>query len=1354
MSVSDDSIDFGNATRSSILDTLGDAEKKQIKKKDSKPWWNNDDHDDDDSSGKVPLNPNPKPCSKALDKLKKLEQFHQAKKEVHLNAEGESSDSDSQGSADGILATGRSFLKSQRSSQTIEEVDEEEQRETSPGQPSDNVAVSISRDSLEPEDSVMASGPGPSAVGFGMDTLDEEEEKERFFANLERGASSTIDYSKLNKELDSTGSTVIATLRNNEKPALENEENKEEKEDSLPKMSADYSEDFEEDAGGREDQEIVLRPASSDHCEKEKHDQGSKKIGMLAKVSLLDSQESKHSTGSEKDDGIMKGNEKHLQPTDSEITGALVSYGQSASEIEALQEAYRKINHSLGDTYVEQKPLMSESGKNKSSFLHTLENTRDTTQNVTTESDMPTVEELMKPIGRETRGFELQPVSDIGQRFGRLDELSSKNSLEEQRKFSEEERALNYFSEGQNCKKRHGFPRACGEAVDDGDKRIANEVDNLMQYVSKDKIVPRHSSPIESSGNAIEELPKHNNSPNHAGNIQREISLLQRAEEAHERLSTEHNLVEKLKAELQQKERELQHRDEELRLKHEKEVFELKQENYIIQTKLHSIEEASKKNKWVFGDPADPITEQKLKLIEKEVKEQEILIQGYHQENEKLYRQTKALQAINKQNEELMFKENHRLMTELAFMKEQMTKSNLQQTVGHDGEMSRNQTFTELLVQLRAAQKEEAKLMEEVRRLKQDKQSLEVDLVHMQKERDLAKAQVIHTSGDKTFEMKIMEDQYKQEICGLKKRLQWYAENQDLLDKDTQRLIAASTEIQKLKDQVKEMEDIIRRRHPNSLPALIFAAASATSGEGDASSKSDTVSFLEKRITRLEADLEGKDEEAKKSLRAMEQQYQKIKIKYEQRISELEQLLSSKLMNEHDKPHQYATKAKALQEEITLLKEVYKTNERTLKSEIDTLRKQLAEEQKKTSEEYGKSPQKTEKFVEGTQYSIRTEKLNHELAAKNKEIQELLKTIDRLQKERRTLLSGQTAAEKARESRLKPSKGNIKDNVPIPDTKVVGDIQPFPASLDEKCYQPLAFTGSHISEVLQENEKLKLDMEQLKLEMNQQRLKLQASAAQTECEARRAREEAAEHISALKGEHQKKLERILTHQALEHSSSKVAELTSKISTQEIMIKYLRDQVGELQRTKEALAVVQVREETLQTQMVRQLEELKEAKETRTPELKHFLALDRKIKNIEMRQAQREQELQQQTRHIVDEEKLQEAEKWKRLAQLRTRELEIFRVELDSILNVLRELQKQGVVIPAPSAVGRMGCGGPGLSRKTHRGTTGDCIAWLFWPKSKCYDYLYQEAEALLRNYPVQATISFCEDSDSEEESDS
>ncbi|XP_073529251.1 protein ripply2 [Phyllobates terribilis] len=37
---------------------------------------------------------------------------------------------------------------------------------------------------------------------------------------------------------------------------------------------------------------------------------------------------------------------------------------------------------------------------------------------------------------------------------------------------------------------------------------------------------------------------------------------------------------------------------------------------------------------------------------------------------------------------------------------------------------------------------------------------------------------------------------------------------------------------------------------------------------------------------------------------------------------------------------------------------------------------------------------------------------------------------------------------------------------------------------------------------------------------------------------------------------------------------------------------------------------------------------------------------------------------------------------------------------------------------------------------------------LFWPKSKCYDFLYPEAEELLKNFPVQATISFYRESDS------
>ncbi|KAI5096866.1 protein ripply1 [Silurus meridionalis] len=42
---------------------------------------------------------------------------------------------------------------------------------------------------------------------------------------------------------------------------------------------------------------------------------------------------------------------------------------------------------------------------------------------------------------------------------------------------------------------------------------------------------------------------------------------------------------------------------------------------------------------------------------------------------------------------------------------------------------------------------------------------------------------------------------------------------------------------------------------------------------------------------------------------------------------------------------------------------------------------------------------------------------------------------------------------------------------------------------------------------------------------------------------------------------------------------------------------------------------------------------------------------------------------------------------------------------------------------------------------------------LFWPKSKSYDYLYRDGEALLKNFPVQATICFYDESDSEEDDD-
>lgn len=47
----------------------------------------------------------------------------------------------------------------------------------------------------------------------------------------------------------------------------------------------------------------------------------------------------------------------------------------------------------------------------------------------------------------------------------------------------------------------------------------------------------------------------------------------------------------------------------------------------MLNFQLHSLEEASKKQQW---SSADPVTGEKLGQLEKEMKEQETLIQGYH----------------------------------------------------------------------------------------------------------------------------------------------------------------------------------------------------------------------------------------------------------------------------------------------------------------------------------------------------------------------------------------------------------------------------------------------------------------------------------------------------------------------------------------------------------------------------------------------------------------------------------------------------------------------------------------------------------------------------------------------------
>lgn len=74
-----------------------------------------------------------------------------------------------------------------------------------------SVTSALSIDSLE-ANGMVASEFNPSVLRLGLDILEEQEEKVIFFARLEKGLTSPINYSRLIKELDPNDSIHFKTL--------------------------------------------------------------------------------------------------------------------------------------------------------------------------------------------------------------------------------------------------------------------------------------------------------------------------------------------------------------------------------------------------------------------------------------------------------------------------------------------------------------------------------------------------------------------------------------------------------------------------------------------------------------------------------------------------------------------------------------------------------------------------------------------------------------------------------------------------------------------------------------------------------------------------------------------------------------------------------------------------------------------------------------------------------------------------------------------------------------------------------------------------------------------------------------
>ncbi|RUS78282.1 hypothetical protein EGW08_013946 [Elysia chlorotica] len=792
-----------------------------------------------------------------------------------------------------------------------------------------------------------------------------------------------------------------------------------------------------------------------------------------------------------------------------------------------------------------------------------------------------------------------------------------------------------------------------------------------------------------------------------------DTTILEEVKDLRVQLVTERNTNQRLQEQLQVQEGKFKNELNDLKFKYEEEVFSLKQENFVLVAKLKEFEtETESKTRTDVSSPAEDNGESRVTRLEREIQEQETLLAGYQAENKRLYEEIKGFQKQAKATEGSMFKENQRLSAELNNVRQELEMKNselqnkgvitslaVQQQIaaGNAEAMMGASRVAHVEGELAEAKRVQENQARELRQMQQSQFELErrVDTVLREKE-SLAKLLADSLTPE---QIKEHETRHKEELEKLQKKIRWYAENQELLDKSNGKIRAKDEEIHRLKlkledlkseagrkleenkirnkekaadakkiqdleRQVKEMEQVLRRRHPNSLPAMMLVAAQApdsvlTDGatSGPASGPGRTVTVLENRVRKLEAELESKDEVAQRDLRAMEQKYNHVKLQFEERISDLEQQLS--VYQGHpaevrgQRPHSHAV---ALERELEQVKGRARKQVAEAQAQVDTLTAEL-DKLKKNQDNL----MKNEIRQNESEWRSQVSSLRNEVKDREHDIQILQRTVEKLRSQ-----TGRKGKKK--------NNGGTSDWPSYPEAPVVSNE-----------YRPDTFTKNGSKETLHENQLLKTKVEQLQLELDQQRVDLRRSLAETESVARQTQESLQSQIEMMKSKHQQELQRMIANQALHSSSSRVTELQGKCDTQEVMISHLKSQLKAAGARQEELAKVQARETQLLAQVDDLQAKLREARHTQAPEMRHFESLEDKLSELVHRQKRREVELDTVVRSSQvmpgRAEMEEELEKWKRMVDVKNQQLQSFRAELDSILEVLKTLQRQGITLP-------------------------------------------------------------------------
>ena len=286
------------------------------------------------------------------------------------------------------------------------------------------------------------------------------------------------------------------------------------------------------------------------------------------------------------------------------------------------------------------------------------------------------------------------------------------------------------------------------------------------------------------------------------------------------------------------------------------------------------------------------LTEADREALRKEIEEQELLLKGYQNENENAVRKMKKMKAAFAEKEEKMAIDRAHIARELSELNEEKTQDSLRTASWLREKLEMQKEANALKEELYRI---ELRFKDDIDRLRKEKQQLEaraagVDLKEMEREQELVKAL--------KEEMEVMKQNHERSLSELEKKLQWYAENQEMLNKSSdvikeksdtiaelkQRLIAyegndhegspkkrMSQKTKELEKEVKRLKDLVVQKNPDSLAALIQVSKMSSEESTKIQQMESHVEDLKTRNSELVAKHESQ-------LRSLRQQLEKLRM--------------------------------------------------------------------------------------------------------------------------------------------------------------------------------------------------------------------------------------------------------------------------------------------------------------------------------------------------------------------------------------------------------------------------------------------------------------------------------------------